>query len=90
MQVGLSTLIRRFTPLVLWELGNFWLNMAAKEIKVHRRIRCIRMEFPMIQRAKNDRSVQKALPVYDIDRICIREYNWINKKKVLLYQTTHM
>ena len=37
--------------------------MADKEIKVHRRV--IRMVFPRIQRAKNDRSVRRALPVYD-------------------------
>ena len=40
--------------------------MADKEIKVHRRV--IRMILPMIQRAKNDRSVRRALPVYDNDR----------------------
>ena len=44
--------------------GRFWLNMANKEIKVHVHSRVIRI-FPMIQRAKNDRSVQRALPVYD-------------------------
>ena len=43
--------------------SRFWLNMAVKEIKVHRRV--IRMIFPMIQRVKNDRSVQRELPVYD-------------------------
>ena len=32
-------------------------------MKVHRRV--IRMIFTMIQRAKNDRSVRGALPVYD-------------------------
>ena len=37
--------------------------MADKEIKVHRPE--IRMVFPMIQRVKNDRSVWRALPVYD-------------------------
>ena len=37
--------------------------MADKEIKVNRRV--IRMIFPMIQRAKNDRLVQRALPVYE-------------------------
>ena len=41
--------------------------MADKEIKVHRRV--IRMIFPMIQRAKNDRSVRRALPVYDSEEI---------------------
>ena len=43
--------------------SRFWLTMADKEIKVHRRV--IRMIFPMIQRAINDRSVRRALPVYD-------------------------
>ena len=37
--------------------------MADKEIKVHDRVIC--MIFSMIQRAKNDRSLQRALPVYD-------------------------
>ena len=41
--------------------------MADKELKVHRRIIC--MIFPMIQRAKNDRSVRRALPVYDNEQI---------------------
>ena len=41
--------------------------MADKEIKVH--LRVIRMIFPMIQRAKNDRSVPRTLPVYDNDLI---------------------
>ena len=41
----------------------FWLTMADKEIKVHRRV--IRMILTMIQRAKNDRSVRRVLPVYD-------------------------
>ena len=41
----------------------FWLTMADKEIKVHRPE--IRMVFPMIQRVKNNRSVWRALPVYD-------------------------
>ena len=35
----------------------------SKKIKVHRRV--IRMIFPLIQRAKNDRSAGKVLPVYD-------------------------
>ena len=43
--------------------SRFWLTMADTEIKVHRRV--IRMIFPMIQRAKKDRSVLEALPVYD-------------------------
>ena len=43
--------------------SQFWLTMADKEIKVHHRV--IRMIFPMIQRAKNERSVRRALPVYD-------------------------
>ena len=43
--------------------GRFWLTMADKTIKVHRRV--IRKVFPMIQRAENDRSVRRALPVYD-------------------------
>ena len=43
--------------------NRFWLTMADKEIKVHRRV--IRMIFSMIQRAKNDMSVRRALPVYD-------------------------
>ena len=43
--------------------SQFWLNMADKEIKVHRGV--VRMIFPMIHRAKNDRSVRRALPVYD-------------------------
>ena len=38
-----------------------WLTMAEKEIKVQ----VFRMVFPMNQRAKNDRSVRRALPVYD-------------------------
>ena len=37
--------------------------MADKTIKVHRRV--TRMIFPIIQSAKNDRSVRRALPVYD-------------------------
>ena len=44
-------------------VSRFWLTMAEKEIKVHRRV--IRMIFTMIQRAKNDRSVRRRLPVYD-------------------------
>ena len=44
-------------------LSRFWLTMADKEIKVHRRV--IRMIFPMIKRAKKHRSVQSVLPVYD-------------------------
>ena len=43
--------------------SRFWLTMADKEIKVHRRV--IRMIFPMIHRAKNDRSLRRALPEYD-------------------------
>ena len=46
--------------------------MADKEIKVHRRV--IRMIFTIIQRAKNDRSVRRALPVYDNDVIAIVHY----------------
>ena len=45
--------------------SRFWLTMADKEIKVHRRV--IRMIFPMIHRAKNNRLVRRALPVYDND-----------------------
>ena len=45
--------------------SRYWLTMSDKEIKVH--LRVIRMIFPMIQRAKNDRSVRRALPVYDMD-----------------------
>ena len=41
----------------------FLANNDGQKIKVHRRI--IRMVFPMIQRAKNDRAVLRALPVYD-------------------------
>ena len=40
-------------------ISRFWLTMADKEIKVRRRIT------RMIQMAKNDRSVRRALPVYD-------------------------
>ena len=43
--------------------SRFWLTMAVKEIKLHRRVIC--MIFPIIQRAKNDRSVWTALLVYD-------------------------
>ena len=43
--------------------SQFWLYMADKEIKLHRRV--IRMIVPMIHRAKNDRSVRRAQPVYD-------------------------
>ena len=43
--------------------SRYWLNMADKKIKVHRRV--IRMIFPMIRRAENGRSVLRALPVYD-------------------------
>ena len=49
--------------LCIMGFSRFWLTMADKEIKVHRRV--IRMILPIIQRAKNDRSVQRALPVYD-------------------------
>ena len=42
--------------------SQFCLNMADKN-KVHRRV--IRMIFLMIQRAENDRSVWRVLPVYD-------------------------
>ena len=45
--------------------------MADNEIKVHRRV--IRI-FPMIQSAKNDRSVQRALPVYDNDFLLVFEF----------------
>ena len=38
-------------------------NNGGQKIKVHDRV--IRMVFPMIQRAENDRSVWRALPVYD-------------------------
>ena len=44
-------------------ISQFWLHMADKEIKIHRRV--IRMIFPMIQRAKNNRSVRTALYVDD-------------------------
>ena len=43
--------------------SRFGLTMADKKIKVH--LRVIRMIFSLIQRADNDRSVQRALPVYD-------------------------
>ena len=43
--------------------NQFWVNMAEKEIKVHRRV--IRLIFPMIQRTKNNKSVQRAIPVYN-------------------------
>ena len=46
--------------------SRFWLTMVDKEIKVHRRV--IRTIFPMIQRVKNDRSVRRALPVYNNDQ----------------------
>ena len=49
--------------LCIMGFSRFWLNMADKKIKVHRRV--IRVIFPMIQRAENDRSVLRALPVYD-------------------------
>ena len=51
----------------------FGLKIADKEIKVHSQV--IHMIFLMIQRAKNDRSVQRALLVYD---------NWL--VQVLSYQ----
>ena len=52
-----------FFALCIMGFSRFWLNMADKEIKVHRRV--IRVIFPMIQKATNDRSVRGALPVYD-------------------------
>ena len=52
--------------------SRFWLAMADKEIKVHRRVIC--MIFPMNQRAKNDRSVRRALPVYDNVFVCLPNF----------------
>ena len=49
--------------LCIMGFSRFWLTVADKEIKVHRRV--IRMIIPMIQRSKNDRSVRRVLPVYD-------------------------
>ena len=62
-QVALSATDLSFFALCIMGFSRFWLNMAVEEIKVHSRV--IRIIFPMIQRAKNDRSVQRALPVYD-------------------------
>ena len=39
------------------------LNNGGQKIKIHRRV--IRMIFPMIQRAENDRAILGALPIYD-------------------------
>ena len=49
--------------LCIMGFSRFWLTVVDKEFKVHHRV--IRMIFPMNQRAKNDRSVRRALPVYD-------------------------
>ena len=58
------------------EFSRFWLNMADKEIKVHSLV--IRI-FPVIQRAKNDRSVQRKLPVYENVAILVNtKYGFIN------------
>ena len=56
--------------LCIMGFSRFWLTMADKEIKVHRRV--IRI-FSMIQRVKNDRSVRTALPVYDNGLPCGRD-----------------
>ena len=53
-QVALFALTCRLFILCIMGLSRFWLNMADKEIKIHRQV--IRIN-PMIQRAKNDRSV---------------------------------
>ena len=52
-----------FFALRIMGFSRFRLTMADKKIKVHRR--AIRMIFSMIQRAEDDRSVLRALPVYD-------------------------
>ena len=55
-QMALSAQTCPSFAICMMGFSRLWLNIADKDIKVHTEI------FPMIQRAKNDRSVQGALP----------------------------
>ena len=55
-QVALSTDLSFFARCIMG-FSRFWLTMADKKSQVHRQV--IRMVFPMIQRAENDRSVRR-------------------------------
>ena len=57
----------RYTHCIIG-FSQFWIHMADKEIKGHRRV--IQMIFPMIQMAKYDRPVQSACLFYENGQKC--------------------